>query len=144
MSCELQAPAIGNTKPQTPNPKPKPQATHQKKSPSVETERPLTIACHMKIFDHCILGCKRTGKRVQVLNYLLLTESFRAFAVESIIFLVESAEALTESFMADLVESMAETVESFAESPAPLLQAAITPATARIANTFFMFCMLFL
>jgi hypothetical protein len=100
----------------------------KEKSPSVETERPLTIACHMK---RVYITVPQAGTYLSALipNY---------FLVES--FFVESTATLAES---TLVESTFTAAESFfvesavAAGVEPLLQAAKKPATAIIANNFF-------
>jgi hypothetical protein len=97
----------------------------KEKSPSVETERPLTIACHMKIFTS-----RQGASKPWLINYFLV-ESTVTFVVESVVTTVVSGAGVVTTVSVVVI------VLSVFVSSLPLLHAAITPATAKIANNFF-------
>jgi len=98
--------------------------SYKEKSPSVETERPLTIACHMKKSSSHEF-CKRELPPHHS-NYIFLVVSF----------LVVSTAILEVSFLVVSVAILeAESVAGVSVFAPP--QAVITLAIARIANNFF-------
>jgi hypothetical protein len=103
-----------------------------KKSPSVETERPLTIACHMKILIQQAREQAAQPRRGLLTNdYFLVVSTAAAAAVST----VAAAESTTGATAAVSATTAAESALTSLFSPA---QAAKVPM-ARTNNSFFIF-----
>jgi hypothetical protein len=111
-----------------------------KKSPSVETERPLTIACHMKILNQTP-GRKRATSNPwsRLENYLVVSVCVVSIMCEdvSVIMLLPVSAGIVLMVSVPIV-----LVESVVVELVPLLQAANAPI-AKTINSFFI-CVFFL
>jgi hypothetical protein len=110
----------------------------KQKSHPVDTERPLTIACHMKNRLQ-----KSVGKRKLTYNYLafLVVSPAAALLAVSPAFVVSG---VTGAGVGATVFVSAPVESPFLVSSEPLLQAVKTAATAKIAKNFFIVQCLFL